>query len=573
MRYANESRSGRLIDAETMHIPAYARYVCPCCSGEVHLRKGDLRTHHFAHNAGQGSPDCENYHPGVYTPDSRCTSRSGPASRPFVSLYVSVPDWRARNAPWQLQIRIPQAEDCRGAVIVQDGQSGRSTLPCSRLVNGPMRVAILPKAEPYCLRAEGIGDSEYARRIEEPVGGLERCTLNVFRFSACCGGRHLDRRHPLFWGRAYYIVNHRDSPVAIPAALNERALGKQGDWRATLVQLPDAEDEQLRSWVEQFLSRAIESPRIRLELVAPTRTEMPDEAIDVPVGQEVILGVTGPPGSHPPSELFVQFPGETEAKAFALPAKLPSLVSLGEISEGVTEAYLPNEWEAEITLVRCRDDRSDHRRLGPAAAELVVECTGYQGCVPLQSQRADATLREIKESRLQLKEIRLPKRLTVKLQTGKSGRYAERGEEVVLRPDIPEDHNQNTSWHSAFEKHVCAVIRKGLTIDRTDLQIDVGNFGCAKTFLLEPIEERREEVRLPASARRTALWILATSRGADNGKSPSASDGITMLDRFLRSKGGKSVNVEDVVILRSLVGLRSVSSALEPQMRALVRSL
>lgn len=65
MDYAKESHSGRIVAASGAS--SWRSYVCPRpeCGGRVFLRDGGNRRAHFAHYAGQGTPSCDDYHPGL----------------------------------------------------------------------------------------------------------------------------------------------------------------------------------------------------------------------------------------------------------------------------------------------------------------------------------------------------------------------------------------------------------------------------------------------------------------------------------------------------------------------------
>jgi len=568
VQYAIDKRTGKLIDAEGAGVPAYARYVCPCCSAEVHLRRGSIRVHYFAHNSGKASPDCENYHLGFGTSGFAISPRSGPAARrASLSLYLQVPDWTSRVPSWHLQLQIPQTNDGSGFIVVEDGLWGQVSIPAMKLLNQSMRVSIRPTTQPVRLRAEGLADTGYFRQLEERVPQLHDRCPNIFRYSER-GGRCISApSQPLFWGRGYFVVHHQSLALNIPSLLRPHALLDQGDWKAHVIEFPDDEDDHLRSWADRNLTREVEVPPVRLELIEPSIFEIQDDdALVVLTGHEVIVGVIGEPGSHTPSKLCLTHGIGGQIHELPLPSSLPTLISLGQLPEGLTEVYLPDQWDAELTFHATKHIRV----VEPPAAELVIESMGRENSVPFHSQMASKALQDVKESRLTLKRIKLPKRLGVTVLLDQSDLTSSPGQRMALGPNIPADDHEGTNWHTAFEEKIANLLRQMLAVERIDLQIDFGNFGLAETVDARSNVSKQAAIFLPESARRTAKWLLATAFANAGGElEEPATEGLRAIDRYRRVATGRSLATQDEELLSQLVALGRVPVELEPHVRAL----
>ena len=105
MDYAKESNSGRIVAASDAS--RWRSYVCPRpgCGGRVSLRAGSDRRAHFAHFPGEGTQECDEYHPGAWT---------GPSPAPVP--HIAVEDEPATlglvlnefDGVWALNLRLPE---------------------------------------------------------------------------------------------------------------------------------------------------------------------------------------------------------------------------------------------------------------------------------------------------------------------------------------------------------------------------------------------------------------------------------------------------------------------------------
>ncbi|KAF0246872.1 MAG: hypothetical protein FD180_231 [Planctomycetota bacterium] len=566
MRFAREAHTGREVDAEAETAFRSFTYQCPVCGGTVHPRKGAIRVHYFAHNPNQGSPACELYHPGSHSTVSRPSVRSGPHSfRPPLSLYVGLREWKQGRGAWNLQLQVPQMGLGPGFVIVDAALRGRVTIPVSRLSKGAIRVDVCPQTDAYKLSTVGTSGSAGDLLLAEPTLGLSSAVPTVFRFSDNGGRRLANPDQPLFWGRGYVLLFHRSSQLRnVPA--RTWALREQGDWAGMIVQLPTEESEILLSWVRGTLRRSIESPPVRLQLVAPTVTRVfEDDSIGIPPGRAVILSVSGEPGCRPPATLCVGTLSGTTT--IDLPSQLPAFIGLGGLSEAAIEAYLPNEWDAEIRLVRTPSEA----RAEPAGAELDVESEGRRIRVPFHACNANETLREVSGSRFTLKGVRLPKRLKVRLMdcSGDQGRI----EETSLLPDFASEELDDAKRHFQFEQRVFKLLLERLVRDGTGIQVDLGNFGRAGT-IQDPPPQGGQRILLSSTARRTARWIVSTAKTARGiGGSVHCSDGIRKLSRLLESEGLRLLDEEDRRLLIEITRGQSFPPELDPHLRALSRDV
>src|SRR5262245_61505231 len=166
MRFAKDRGTGKIVAAEEARRSAFS---CPSCRSRVFLRAGTEREAHFAHYAGEGSPDCEEYHPGFFGGGARDPAEHRPAERGCEdrpeSLGLAV---ALDGQEWDLLLRLPEvpteelgaaslATLSRARVDVFCGGSRVGTVPAldRRPGVGMARAEVPPSLQQYRCLASG----------------------------------------------------------------------------------------------------------------------------------------------------------------------------------------------------------------------------------------------------------------------------------------------------------------------------------------------------------------------------------------------------------------------------------
>jgi hypothetical protein len=250
-------------------------YVCPYCCGRVHLRRGDSRIDYFAHNPGEGTPLCEQYHPG----EGQGTHRHH-ALDYRSSLLLSL---RADNRNWSLFVELeplaisevgeldrlkltfdgllvqhPGAPPCRIRADSLWPGSGRSVIELSpsrsdtnvRTI-GPWPKQIRPERWRY--QVPGL-----------PSGGVLFLPYRPGVF------RRQDGTTRAHWGETVVLIGMEQA--APPSSLSSIALAdistRDGTWHAWSVRLPRSTNEVARQWLSKFGAEPRERV-VRTRLLSP----------------------------------------------------------------------------------------------------------------------------------------------------------------------------------------------------------------------------------------------------------------------------------------------------------------
>ncbi|MGW4018292.1 competence protein CoiA family protein [Rhodococcus ruber] len=249
-------------------------YLCPCCCGRVHLRPGKVKVAHFAHNHGEVTSHCEEYHPGSGTHSHYDESTVGSP------LYLHVDD---DTGDWTLYLELPPltASESRRSVPSAFG-SGRIELHQhgvdSRRVgatvlwpgSGRNTITVPPSRHDSQVRAAGRWPTGIQpARWQRTLRGLPSQGVLFVPYR---GGSY--RRYgwstPIHWGDRLVLVGTRQS--APPPHLHAKPLNprpSQGtDWSAWLIMLPTKENGSFSTWLARF-GVAVEDRRSRTRIVTP----------------------------------------------------------------------------------------------------------------------------------------------------------------------------------------------------------------------------------------------------------------------------------------------------------------
>ncbi len=124
MQYAKDRRTDSIVEASSAR--RHKAFECPSCGARVFLRDGSAREAHFAHYSGEGSSDCEEYHPGlggVLGPRAPLQHKAETSEESW-TVVVSLND-----RDWSLLLRLPEVPN-----------EELATTPLSRLGAGQIEI-------------------------------------------------------------------------------------------------------------------------------------------------------------------------------------------------------------------------------------------------------------------------------------------------------------------------------------------------------------------------------------------------------------------------------------------------
>lgn len=276
MQFALSPGVGRVIEAAEASYRA--DYRCPCCGAGVFLRSGANREPHFAHFAGQGSFQCEEYHPsngggGAVVPPRPREVEDDPKAFGLCVEFEEV-------QRWSLALRIPELPEAElggplsalrhASVDVTSGGARVASLSALDLRPGVglARVVVRPSALPF----------ECAPTGEWPPG------VEVGRWTGGCPGLApagtLFRARAGEWVRApqgaalrrgeeVLLIAHDRSPPprGVAATAFDVVEGAGLRWRLWRLALPQEQSTDVAAWLS-WLGYGCAAPAWRISLLS-----------------------------------------------------------------------------------------------------------------------------------------------------------------------------------------------------------------------------------------------------------------------------------------------------------------
>ena len=556
MKVAEDS-TGRRIDADRAWHGG--RYYCPRCHAPVHLRCGNTREAHFAHDSGKAATNCDLYFQGKYTPShSRPTERQ-PAHL-TLNLYITCDDRSGVEGGWKLYLMIPGTDTGSGTVTVQ-GYWGAVTYRFEELHQG-RRVQVRPQSRPYELTVQGFGDPAYISRLGTPTPGLGKHACTVFRFSPS-GGRRLSDRQALYWGRAYVLVwSTTHGPDWWPKSVKRWEMRPEGEWHCAVIELPADPDPQATSWAERCLKRHVKQPPANLVLTWPVPSAwLDDETLVVPFGSHVVVGVFGEQGATSPSALCVDSPSLQSIRPVPLSGTLPELVSLGQLPIGRTDVWLPEDPDLGLSLLVMKD--ADFPATLPnVTLDFENPLDGHRSTLSLLSDSVGESLKSVVNGSLKLIRINLPPRVqgVIRYRSGESRSWSE----------VRTDPESSTSGERGLELagQLNRVLEKYLQRSGGELELDYGNFGRLVIDLTRA-RPTAATTELPSSLRPLLHWLLKLPLAPNLAYQ---SEGVLLLTNVL-VRLLPELDPNDRWFVQNLLSRRTWPTAAEAHMRRLALAL
>jgi len=248
------------------------RYRCPnrICQGRVFLSRGDYRRAHFKHYPGEGKPSCEDYHPGLYIPQSAPNFHEDEriqADRVGFELDIV----GKRRLDWNLKLRIPRSDTEHGSIVMRlgPGPDGLRELQLRAIRNAAGAFDVIPCDEPIGIVQCTPGvPASYREKLNPGSITLPQSTCKAFHATGISRLRAVGSK--LYWGVSYYFIWKTSAPVSLPAFLNPEEINQNHGWRCARITLPNTVDDALAEQVRDLTRLETTRSKAILSIVVPT---------------------------------------------------------------------------------------------------------------------------------------------------------------------------------------------------------------------------------------------------------------------------------------------------------------
>lgn len=486
------------IDAYSkMHVRAASaqrgrKYRCPTCYADVHLRRGIYREAHFAHDPGQGKPECDQYHFSdsslglswdnqVLTPPAEIL----PKQRLSLCLNVQLP--KGRNlATWSMEVLVPKSPGRVGTLTFDGGADGLQVeLSCLHLNAGAITCPVnLNAAEFHASCVSHDVDRHYAQAVQERIAGLDPQRANVFLTGS--GNRHA-RASVLNWGSSYYLVYRAKSLAAVPLEIAAVALADHKEWSCVLVTLPAAADPEINVWFDANTKLSIMPAKRQWGIAAPALQAMDSAArVMLSTGTDIVLAIH--PGDRDVREVILHGAIGSESTEVTLQPHSWNLVQISGAPPTLPLMLKVNE-HALPEMVVCSFARTSPKVLLHFGTDTVEA----------QTEQARRDLDRVRSGQLELSGITMPAALEAKLQIRSHGELHWTLHRLV---------GTNGPHPNAVAGEDLASWTAILRDRQFDVAIDFGAYGYWWSDGQAP--EKQYAALLPAT-RAHAAWILQAS--------------------------------------------------------------
>jgi hypothetical protein len=463
-------------------------YRCPTCRAPVHLRRGTYREAHFAHDPGQGRPECELYHfsdslLGLTSDDPVFSPPAEILPRQRLSLWLNVQVPTGRNpATWSLEVLVPKSPGRAGTLTFDGGADGlRVELSCLRLNAGAITCPVNPNAADF--RVSWVSrdvDRYFAQAVQDRIAGLDPLRANVFSTGR---GSRQERASVLNWGGSYYLVYRAARLADVPSQIASVALADHKDWSCLLVTLPSIADQDVSTWFDAHTALSIMPAKQQWGIVAPAAHAM-DSAARVVLGSGTDIVVAIHPGDRRGREAVVHGTAGTESAEVTLQPHRWNLLEISGASPTQPLMLRLNEQSLPEMVVR------SFARTSPKVLLHFNTDT-----IEAHTLDAHQALERVRSGQLELRGITLPTAFEAQLRARGPGELDWAAHRLVAA-DGPYHDDELANWLMLLHDR------------RQDIVIDFGPYGYWWSDGQLPAQQ---QATLLPETRAHAAWVLLAS--------------------------------------------------------------
>ena len=270
MRWARSRLLGTDVEA-TSALQWPGSFVCPLCGRPVVVRSGPIVPPYFAHRRGEGTVDCENYHPPasfrfqVYADSAGRSTTGGMRESAYLAIRGHAPN------EVELLLRIPRADlqgDWTGAIAFDTGFGTVSIT--QEVARRGSWISVAPMSQ-YGITASGVVDPRYASAFYDAHLSLSP-TGSIFLYSEAIQPL-LMANEPLCWGNNYWLVGHAEGLrlSMAPRVVDLTTIDLRAPWVIALLRLPSSDSltAQQKQAAERWLNRSIRVGRDTFSFLDP----------------------------------------------------------------------------------------------------------------------------------------------------------------------------------------------------------------------------------------------------------------------------------------------------------------
>lgn len=282
MEYARDSRDKKTVAAENASRRRF--YTCPRpgCGGRVYLPNVSVQRPHFRHFPGEGTPECDQYHPGVGGGEGEAPTVVAVEENPTeLGLLLGELDGR-----WGLSLRLPEIpSEELGITSLSILRSAHlkicaGTEQISRVSALDLRpgvrathVNVLPTLQPFSTEPVGTWPSS----IDKGRWNLESQGIDAkgtfFRFRRGEWTRLLPNSGVVLGETLLVLLDERCAiPNSVATARRARLAGGGLKWAIVEARMPNVAEPRVTAWLERLGHEIVPKPWT-VELATPPRMQ------------------------------------------------------------------------------------------------------------------------------------------------------------------------------------------------------------------------------------------------------------------------------------------------------------
>ena len=473
------------------------------------LKAGYVYVAHFAHMPGQGSAECDDYHPAN---DLRRQSQNpavepqGPAIDPLQLGIELEPghDTRRGLRKWGLRLTVPRANDGHGEIRIDLGRGDVRKISLASLSLGPRTYRVDPTAPDFgVVWLSPEVRPAYRAAVEHRVEGLSPRFATAFVASRQSSKL---RCNALRWGESYYFVWRSAMGLVVPPKLLAHGFADNQTWSCSLIALPDTADPEVAAWLERMCDLKIAHARREWALVFPPLYAVDDDGCaEIPPTSQVLLAIN-PVGED------AEYGGEIACLSGRLSANM-QLVGLHRHLVEILVSDQAVSRTIDLTWDGARLHSLALKPYPPGIMEPTVELEFLAGGSKLKAflhcVSGSAALAQVRDGKYVLTAIRSHHSVHGQLRLRPRGQFDWKIEELSFAVTAASGTSKNVSLTTEQITRIASVIQDS----SCDVALDFGPFGRFFAQAGCDTSAHAAPFRMNRALRNRTEWLCRTSGG------------------------------------------------------------